>query len=177
MAFADSLVPSAGQPHRRHADLASSPKAGGCNMAGFVMVKKVPGTLHFTARSEGHSFDHTWMNVTHVVHQLYFGSRPTPKKYQQLQRLHPAGLTTDWADKLHDQMFVSEHAQSTHEHYMQVGGRARGTGRGRDGGGATWWGPGAVSGEGGERRRVAPGKRGSARREKGPTTKVAAARL
>ena len=43
--------------------------------AGFVLVKKVPGTLHFGARSEGHSFDHVFMNMTHVVHSLYFGSR------------------------------------------------------------------------------------------------------
>jgi hypothetical protein len=27
---------------------------------GFVLVKKVPGTLHFTSRAEGHSFDHAW---------------------------------------------------------------------------------------------------------------------
>ncbi|KAJ9521082.1 hypothetical protein QJQ45_022820 [Haematococcus lacustris] len=148
VAFADSLVPSAGQPHRKHVDLASAPKSAGCNMAGkadrqswqaagqqqqrqhpaakalpvpgFVMVKKVPGTLHFGARSEGHSFDHALMNMTHVVHTFTIGSRPTVKKYQQLQRLHPAGLHPDWADKLHDQLFVSEHTQSTHEHYLQV---------------------------------------------------------
>ncbi|KAJ9521177.1 hypothetical protein QJQ45_022899, partial [Haematococcus lacustris] len=113
VAFADSLVPSAGQPHRKHVDLASAPKS-------FVMVKKVPGTLHFGARSEGHSFDHALMNMTHVVHTFTIGSRPTVKKYQQLQRLHPAGLHPDWADKLHDQLFVSEHTQSTHEHYLQV---------------------------------------------------------
>lgn len=53
--------------------------------AGFVLVKKVPGTLHFAARSEGHSFDHAWMNMTHVVHSFYYGSRPTVKKYFQLQ--------------------------------------------------------------------------------------------
>ncbi len=28
--------------------------------AGFVLVKKVPGTLHFTARADGHSFEHDW---------------------------------------------------------------------------------------------------------------------
>ncbi len=44
------------------------------------------------------------------------------------------GLTSDWADKLHDQLFVSEHTQSTHEHYLQVGwklvrGRGLGTGQ------------------------------------------------
>jgi hypothetical protein len=49
-------------------------------MAGFVLVKKVPGTLHFTARGEGHSFDHAWMNMTHLVHQLHFGAKPSPRK-------------------------------------------------------------------------------------------------
>ncbi|MEW5316314.1 MAG: hypothetical protein WDW38_007693 [Sanguina aurantia] len=118
--FAKSMVPSAGLPHRKHAALESSPKSSGCNIAGFVMVKKVPGTLHFTARSDGHSFDHSNMNVTHLIHSFYFGTRPSPRKYQQLQRLHPAGLTADWADKLHDKYFVSESSQITHEHYLQV---------------------------------------------------------
>ena len=53
-----------------------------CLPAGFVMVKKVPGTLHFAARSEGHSFDHSLMNMTHLVHQFYIGAKPTPRKYQ-----------------------------------------------------------------------------------------------
>eukprot|EP00197_Chlamydomonas_leiostraca_P009725 CAMPEP_0202865692 /NCGR_PEP_ID=MMETSP1391-20130828/6300_1 /ASSEMBLY_ACC=CAM_ASM_000867 /TAXON_ID=1034604 /ORGANISM="Chlamydomonas leiostraca, Strain SAG 11-49" /LENGTH=473 /DNA_ID=CAMNT_0049545559 /DNA_START=97 /DNA_END=1518 /DNA_ORIENTATION=- len=120
VAFAEALIPSAGQPHRKHHDLSSAPRTSGCNMAGFVLVKKVPGTLHFAARSDGHSFDHAWMNMSHVVHSFYFGNRPTVKKYYQLQRLHPAGLHADWADKLHDQLYVSEHTQSTHEHYLQV---------------------------------------------------------
>jgi hypothetical protein len=88
--------------------------------AGFVLVKKVPGTLHFTARAEGHSFDHAWMNMTHVVHGLYFGSRPTPRKYYELRKLHPLGLNPEWLDKLHGQEFFSEHPQHTHEHYLQV---------------------------------------------------------
>jgi hypothetical protein len=58
----------------------AAPTVHGCNMAGFVLVKKVPGTMHFTARADGHSFDHALMNMTHVVHQLYFGSRPSSRK-------------------------------------------------------------------------------------------------
>ena len=34
VSFADALIPSAGQPHRKHADLTVSPKSMGCNMAG-----------------------------------------------------------------------------------------------------------------------------------------------
>jgi hypothetical protein len=30
---------------------------------------QVPGTLHFAARSEGHSFEHNWMNMTHLVRE------------------------------------------------------------------------------------------------------------
>eukprot|EP00878_Enallax_costatus_P014939 GHUV01015640.1.p1 GENE.GHUV01015640.1~~GHUV01015640.1.p1 ORF type:complete len:356 (+),score=91.19 GHUV01015640.1:823-1890(+) len=132
--FADTLVPSAGQPHLRHGQLKAAPRTPGCNVAGFVLVKKVPGTLHFTARAEGHSFDHTWMNMTHVIHNFYFGTRPTPRKYYELKKLHPLGLNPEWLDKLHGQQFFSEHPQHTHEHYLQVvmttiepkgGGKAR----------------------------------------------------
>ncbi|GBF88062.1 disulfide-isomerase [Raphidocelis subcapitata] len=118
--FADSLVPSAGLPHAQHGQLVAAPKVHGCNLAGFVLVKKVPGTLHFTARAEGHSFDHAWMNMTHAVHQLYFGTRPSSRKLWELKRLHPGGLTPDWLDKMAGQLFFSDHAQHTHEHYLQV---------------------------------------------------------
>ena len=47
--------------------------------AGFVLVKKVPGTLHFVARAPGHSFDYLNMNLSHLVHHLYFGNRPSPR--------------------------------------------------------------------------------------------------
>jgi hypothetical protein len=89
--------------------------------AGFVLVKKVPGTMHFTARGEGHSFDHEWMNMTHMVHSLYFGMVPTARKFGELRKLHPLGLKSDWLDKLSSQVFLSDHPQHTHEHYMQVG--------------------------------------------------------
>ena len=42
--------------------------------AGFVLVKKVPGTMHFLAKSPGHSFDFHAMNMSHVVHHYYFGA-------------------------------------------------------------------------------------------------------
>ena len=34
MAFADTLVPSAGSPHKRHHQLEASPRSAGCNLAG-----------------------------------------------------------------------------------------------------------------------------------------------
>lgn len=120
IAFADSLVPSAGMPHAKVNSVASVARVAGCNLAGFVMVKKVPGTVHFTAHAEGHSFNHNWMNMSHVVHSFYYGALPTPRKYLELKRLHPRGLNVDWLDKLQGAEFYSQSPQDTHEHYMQV---------------------------------------------------------
>lgn len=77
--------PPAGEPHnvrKQSAQLQPLVQASGCNIAGFVMVKKVPGTLHFTVRGEGHTFDPNNMNLTHHVHSYYFGTRPSPRKEQ-----------------------------------------------------------------------------------------------
>jgi thiol-disulfide isomerase/thioredoxin len=118
--FAEALIPSAGQPHRYVRGVTRMAKTPGCNLSGFVLVKKVPGTLHFLAKSPGHSFDFPAMNMSHVVHQWYFGNKPSPRRRAALARLHPMGLTDDWADKLSTQPFISANQRVTHEHYSQV---------------------------------------------------------
>jgi hypothetical protein len=40
---------------------------------------------------------------------------------QALAKYHPAGLSSDWADKLAGQDFFSRAPKATFEHYMQVG--------------------------------------------------------
>ena len=57
-------------------------KTSGCALSGFVLVKKVPGALHFLAKSPGHSFDYQAMNMSHVVNYLYFGNKPSPRRQQ-----------------------------------------------------------------------------------------------
>lgn len=46
-------------------------------------------------------------------------TRP-PLGSAELRKLHPLGLTPDWLDKMHEQLFFSDHPQHTHEHYLQV---------------------------------------------------------
>eukprot|EP00210_Caulerpa_lentillifera_P006618 g6323.t1 len=118
--FAESLIPSAGMPHVHHPETQKLSTHAGCNLAGFVLVKKVPGTLHFLAKSGGTSFDHNLMNMTHYIHHFYFGMRPSPYRYNFLKKMHPLGLQKDWADKLQNEEFISTNIQSTHEHYIQV---------------------------------------------------------
>lgn len=97
-----------------------SSESQGCNFHGQLLVKKVPGTLHFTARAPGHTVDYMKMNMSHHVHQFFFGTKPTPRKQKALAQYHPLGLTQDWADKLKGKAFASPSAGSTYEHYMQV---------------------------------------------------------
>lgn len=118
--FADTLAPNAGQPHYYIRGVTRVAKTSGCALSGFVLVKKVPGTLHFLAKSPGHSFDHQTMNLSHVVGYMYFGTKPSPRWRKSLQHMHPLGLTDDWADKLANEPFFSPNAMATFEHYMQV---------------------------------------------------------
>lgn len=76
--------------------------------------------MHFLAKAPGHSFDHMTMNMSHLVHHLYFGTKPTPRRQRALEALHPLGLTDDWADKLRGTSYVSTTGRATFEHYMQV---------------------------------------------------------
>ena len=55
-------------------------KTSGCALSGFVLVKKVPGSMHFLAKSPSHTFDHNKQNLSHVVN--YFCARaPNPQPY------------------------------------------------------------------------------------------------
>jgi hypothetical protein len=89
-------------------------------MSGFVLVKKVPGTMHFHMKSSGFSFNSEEIDVSHMVHAFTFGTRPSPRRLFTLGRLHPGGLGKDWADKLKGQTFMSQLPQYTHEHFMQL---------------------------------------------------------
>lgn len=66
------------------------------------------------------SFGLTGIDLTHTVHWFYFGARPSPQGYHQLQRLHPLGLHPDWLDKLKGRTYTSESLEHTHEHYLKV---------------------------------------------------------
>ena len=45
-------------------------QTSGCALSGFVLVKKVPGSMHFLAKSPSHTFDHSTQNLSHVVNHF-----------------------------------------------------------------------------------------------------------
>lgn len=120
LTFADNLATSAGAPHEYVRGVTRMAASPGCGLSGFVLVKKVPGTLHMLAKSPGHSFDHAAMNLSHTVHAFTFGNAPSPRRAKALAAMHPRGLTSDWADKLAGQSFASHNGAATFEHYAQV---------------------------------------------------------
>jgi thiol-disulfide isomerase/thioredoxin len=117
--LADNLAPQAGPPHHLP-HVAKTSKSPGCNFAGFLLVKKVPGTMHFAARAPGHSVDYLGMNMSHHVHHFFYGALPSARRRRALVDLHPLGLSDDWADKLRARSFMSPSAGATYEHYTQV---------------------------------------------------------
>lgn len=121
LSFADGLAASAGAPHEHVGGLTRQAAAPGCALSGFVLAKKVPGTLHFMARAPGHSFDFARQNLSHVVGEFSFGSKPSsPRRLKTLAAMHPLGLSADWADKLAGQAFISQNERSTFEHHARV---------------------------------------------------------
>ena len=114
------------------ADLRAATMAGlvvtgqhpGCAIDGFVLVKKVPGSLFVTAHSASHSFTPGEVDLTHAVHGFWIGKHLVPWRIAELKRLVPGGLPDNWADKLAGLTFRSVSENTTHEHYLQARGAA-----------------------------------------------------
>ncbi|KAK7259959.1 hypothetical protein RIF29_25597 [Crotalaria pallida] len=66
-----------------------APSSGGCRIEGYVRVKKVPGNLIISARSDAHSFDASQMNMSHVVHHLFFGRKISAMTMNDVKRSCP----------------------------------------------------------------------------------------
>lgn len=95
-----------------------APRTGGCRIEGFVKVKKVPGNLIISARSGAHSFDASTMNMTHHVSDFSFGRKLPWRMTKEVTRLTPELVSS--GDHLPVKVYVSEHENITHEHYLQV---------------------------------------------------------
>ncbi|XP_057450495.1 protein disulfide-isomerase 5-4-like isoform X3 [Lotus japonicus] len=98
-----------------------APSAGGCRIEGYVRVKKVPGNLIISARSDAHSFDASQMNMSHVINHLSFGRKVSPRVMSDVKRLIP--YVGNSHDRLNGQSFINTHdlgANVTIEHYLQV---------------------------------------------------------
>ncbi|XP_038981869.1 protein disulfide isomerase-like 5-4 isoform X4 [Phoenix dactylifera] len=100
-----------------------APLTSGCRIEGFVLVKKVPGSLVISARSGAHSFDPSQINVSHVISQFSFGKKLTPQMLSEAKRLSP--YVGGSHDRLTGRSYITNHADDvnanvTIEHYLQL---------------------------------------------------------
>ncbi|CAL0333819.1 unnamed protein product [Lupinus luteus] len=98
-----------------------APTTGGCRLEGYVRVKKVPGELIISARSDAHSFDASQMNMSHVINHLFFGRSITPKTMHDVNILLPYLGSSH--DRLEGRSFINTRdleGNITIEHYIQV---------------------------------------------------------
>ncbi len=72
---------------------------------------------HHTHAHRSHTRIYTRLTHTHSTRAHHKNKTSS----WELKKLHPGGLSHDWMDKMHDQLFFSDHVQHTHEHYLQVG--------------------------------------------------------
>nr|KYP55315.1 hypothetical protein KK1_001526 [Cajanus cajan] len=98
-----------------------APSAGGCRIEGYVRVKKVPGNLIISARSDAHSFDASQMNMSHVINYLSFGKKVTARVMSDVKLLIPYIGSSH--DRLNGRSFINTRdlgANVTIEHYIQI---------------------------------------------------------
>jgi hypothetical protein len=96
---------------------ATAPSTEGCMIAGEISVKRVPGHIKFAPGAGGMTLNAATLNMTHIVHDLYFGSSVTA---YQLKRLPPN--TDNELHRLRNHGFISLAANMSHEHYTSVVG-------------------------------------------------------
>jgi hypothetical protein len=87
----------------------------GCLISGFVMVKKVPGSLSIAAHSDHHTIAANVINTTHNVHHFSFGKVP-PRNIRSkvLEGAYNA------ANRLGKSYWITGGMNMTHEHYIKV---------------------------------------------------------
>ncbi|KAI4333822.1 hypothetical protein L6164_018583 [Bauhinia variegata] len=98
-----------------------APTSSGCRIEGYVRVKKVPGNLIISALSDAHSFDASQMNMSHVISNLSFGRKISPRVMSDVKRLIPYLGSSH--DRLNGRSFINDRdlgANVTIEHYLQI---------------------------------------------------------
>ncbi|KAF3320832.1 protein disulfide isomerase-like 5-4-like protein [Carex littledalei] len=100
-----------------------APLTSGCRIEGFVRVKKVPGNLVISARSNSHSFDSSTMNVSHYVSQLSFGRRLSAEMIEHYLQLVKTEVVTKRASrerKLLEEYEYTAHSSLVHSTHIPV---------------------------------------------------------
>jgi len=92
----------------------------GCNVAGRLMVKRVPGNFHMNLVSPRYSVNHEMVNSSHTVHRLNYGDPLSERMFRRYTKLPKLARNELRADKLDGREFHTHSANYTFVHYLKV---------------------------------------------------------
>ncbi|KAG5179567.1 endoplasmic reticulum-golgi intermediate compartment-domain-containing protein [Tribonema minus] len=91
----------------------------GCQISGFILVNRVPGNFHIEAQSKHHHINPAITNVSHVVHNLSFGTQyPVRAFYARAPRALEGIL--EGTLRMQDETFVTKDLHAAPHHYVKV---------------------------------------------------------
>jgi len=91
----------------------------GCQISGFLLLDRVPGNFHILARSDSKDLVPSMTNVSHEVHELYFGD-PSMKRFIERGK---ARTPNDLLDKLQftkGNTYLTRKEHSAYHHHLKI---------------------------------------------------------
>ncbi|CDF35887.1 Protein disulfide-isomerase, PDIA-6 Membrane [Chondrus crispus] len=87
----------------------------GCLLGGRLLVNRVPGNFHISAKSDAHNFDQKSTNTSHLIHHLSFGGEMQHDLYMAVPKDIRVNISP-----LDDILFINHKEHMSHEHYIKV---------------------------------------------------------
>uniref|UniRef100_A0A7S3ES13 Thioredoxin domain-containing protein n=1 Tax=Haptolina ericina TaxID=156174 RepID=A0A7S3ES13_9EUKA len=92
----------------------------GCQVAGHLQVRKVPGALRLVIHSEEHDHEAHLINASHLVNEFWLGEPLTRSQLRRLPQEDRVELLATNSHRLDGLPFVSKDAGHSHVHYIKV---------------------------------------------------------
>lgn len=92
----------------------------GCQMAGFLLVNRVPGNFHIEARSKHHNLNPKMANLSHVIHHLSFGPVLPPKLARKLEVIPKEIFSIKSTIPMNDNVYVNSQLHQVSHHFIKV---------------------------------------------------------
>ncbi|CAM9624399.1 unnamed protein product [Phaeothamnion confervicola] len=89
----------------------------GCLVAGTLYVNRVPGNFHIEAGSKSHNFHAAMTNLSHIVHHMSFGQKPSRRVRRKLSKLPEDFVQLAPID---NNVYVVEEEHRAFHHYFKV---------------------------------------------------------
>lgn len=91
----------------------------GCNIAGHLLLDRVPGNFHIQARSPHHDLVPHMTNVSHVVHHLSIGEPVAERLIEQEKVILPEDVKRK-LKPMNGNAYVTKELHEAYHHYLKV---------------------------------------------------------